>query len=118
MNDSSNEKINKPEFITEVVSKTGFKKKDVERILEAMLDTIIQNVNENKKVSFIGFGAFMASERKDRIGVDNTGKDIIVPARIHPKFTAGQIFKDALNGKPISKKKRIVKVEQKDLFTL
>ena len=97
--------MNKPEFITEIKAKTGFKKKDIEYILDTMLDTIMTKVKEEEKVSFIGFGAFSAMKLKERKGMNpNTQESIIIPSRVQVKFTAGRVFKDTINNREVSTK--------------
>ena len=97
--------MNKPEFITEIKEKTGFKKKDIEYLLDTMLDTIMNKVKEEDKVSFIGFGAFSAMKLKERKGINpNTQESIMIPSRVQAKFTVGQVFKDIINDREISQK--------------
>ena len=97
--------MNKSEFITEIKAKTGFKKKDIEYLLDTMLDTIMTKVIEEDKVSFIGFGAFSAMKLKERKGMNpNTKESIIIPPRVQAKFTVGQVFKDTINNREVSTK--------------
>ncbi len=97
--------MNKPEFITEIKAKTGFKKKDIEYLLDTMLDTIMNKVKEEDKVSFIGFGAFSAMKLKERKGINpNTQESIVISSRVQAKFTVGQVFKDILNDREVSER--------------
>jgi len=97
--------MNKADFITEIKERTGFKKKEIDVILDSMLDTIMETVKSGEKISFVGFGAFSANKREDRKGINpNTKEELIIPSRIQPKFTAGQVFKDIVNNREVSKK--------------
>ena len=97
--------MNKPEFITEIKAKTGFKKKDIEYLLDTMLDTIMTKVIEEDKVSFIGFGAFSTMKIKEREGINpKTLESIIIAPRVRAKFTVGQVFKDTINNREVSTK--------------
>ena len=88
--------MNKTELVAAVAEVSGKPKADVKEVLEAFLGQIIKTV----KVTLVGFGTFKSAERAARTGRNPaTGKEIKIPASIQPKFVAGKMFKDALNGK-------------------
>ena len=90
--------MNKTELIAAVAEKAGLTKKDVEKAVAALLETVKGEVAKKGKVQLIGFGTFEARTRNAR-----TGK---IPAATVPAFKAGKAFKDAVNAAPAKKHKK------------
>ena len=89
--------MNKADLITVVAEKSGFTKKDTEKIVNTVLDTIVETVASETKVQLVGFGHFEVSYRKERIGRDpRTTEAITIPATKVPVFKAGKVFKEAV----------------------
>ena len=59
--------MTKAELITAVAEKTDLTKKDSEKALTAVLNTISEALAAGEKVQLIGFGTFETRERKPRI---------------------------------------------------
>lgn len=90
--------MNKAELISSVSEKTGFSKKDSEKALSAVLDSIMESIAANEKVQLIGFGTFELRSRSERMGRDpRTNESIVIPASKVPAFKAGKAFKEAVN---------------------
>lgn len=98
--------INKKELINLVYDKVRQlnpnqknTKKEIEVIMDAMIKSIVESLQENKKVSFIGFGSFTAKERKATLKTNpkDTTKKIQVPAKRLAKFKASDKLNDSLN---------------------
>lgn len=87
--------MNKTELIQSVAEKSGLTKKDSEKAVGAILDSIMDAVSAGSKVQLIGFGTFEARERAAREGRNpSTGEVINIPATKVPAFKAGKAFKD------------------------
>lgn len=72
-------------------------KKDVQAVLDTVLDEIRCQVAAGQEVAFIGFGTFKTATRKARQGRNpSTGEKMDIPASVIPKFAAGKAFKDAV----------------------
>ena len=56
--------MNKAELVSKVADKTGFKKKDAEAALDAVLGTIEESLVAGDSVRLIGFGTFETRSRK------------------------------------------------------
>lgn len=98
--------MNKTELIASVAEKSGLSKKDSEKAVAAVLDSIVEAIKEDDKVQLIGFGTFELRSRSERTGRDpRTGKEITIPACKVPAFKAGKSFKDAVSCKCSGKKK-------------
>lgn len=92
--------MNKTELVAAVAEKTGLTKKDAEKALGALLETIKEEVAKDEKVQLIGFGTFEARKRNARTGKNpSTGAAIEIPAATVPAFKAGKAFKDMVNAK-------------------
>lgn len=92
--------MNKTELITAVAEKAGLTKKDVEKTINALLDTVKEEVAADGKVQLIGFGTFEARVRKARVGKNpRSGEEIIIDEAKVPAFKAGKAFKDIVNAK-------------------
>lgn len=90
--------MNKTELIAAVAEKSELTKKDAEKAVNALLDTIIEEVANDEKVQLVGFGTFERRERKEREGVNpRTKEKKLIPASKVPAFKAGKAFKDVVN---------------------
>lgn len=75
------------------------KKKSAE-VLTCWIDTIQKTVKKGGKVTLVGFGTFESRKEATRIGRNpQTGKELKIPAKTVPAFSAGKKFKVAVNGK-------------------
>ena len=90
--------MNKAELITTVADKTGASKAQVEKVMGALVETIIAEVKAGNDISLTGLGTFSLAERAARKGRNpQTGEPIDIPESRSMKFKAGKPVKDALN---------------------
>ena len=90
--------MNKKELVAAVAEKTGMKKKDAVKAVEAVVGTITEAVVAGEKVQLVGFGTFEVSERAAREGRNpKTGEKMPIEASRTPKFKAGKALKDQVN---------------------
>lgn len=72
-------------------------KKDADRFINYMVETIKKTVKKGDDVSLVGFGTFTKVKRAARTGVNPaTGEKIRIKAKTVPKFRPGKEFKDLL----------------------
>ena len=84
--------MNKTELVANVAEKAGLTKKDAEKALGAVIESIEE--------ALIGFGTFEVKDRAARTGRNpQTGKEIKIAASKNPVFKAGKALKDAVNKK-------------------
>ena len=57
--------MNKKELVAAIAESTEVSKKDVEKVLESFVNTVVEEVKNDGKVQWVGFGTFEASERAD-----------------------------------------------------
>ncbi|HWU42021.1 MAG TPA: HU family DNA-binding protein [Bdellovibrio sp.] len=87
--------MNKEELVQEVAKKTKVSQKQVDETLASIVDTIVKTVAKGKKVTLIGFGTFEPRKRAARTGRNpQTGKELKIPAKTVPAFSAGKKFKE------------------------
>ena len=89
--------MNKTELIAEVANKAGLSRKDAEKALGAVVETITEAVVKGDKVQLVGFGSFETKQREARTGRNSKTKETIeIPATRVPVFKAGKALKDAV----------------------
>ena len=86
--------MNKRELVLTVAKETGLNKRDVEKVIKALVDSIESSLVKGNKVILVGFGTFSVAKRKSRI-IRNpkTGETIKIPDRKIPKFVASKVLK-------------------------
>jgi DNA-binding protein HU-beta len=90
--------MNKAELIAVVAEKTAVSRKDVDKVVNGVLDTIMETLKNGEKVSLVGFGSFEAKVRPARMGHNPLTKaEIEIAASKAATFKAGKALKDALN---------------------
>jgi len=90
--------MTKDELIDAVAAKTDISKKDSERVINAVLESVTKALVDGDKVAFTGFGTFSVNRREARTGVNpqHPEQKIQIPAMNVPKFKAGKSLKDAV----------------------
>lgn len=87
--------MNKSELVGAVAEKSGFTKKDTEKVVNAVFESITNALARGDKVQVIGFGTFDVRARKAREGRNPaTGEPIQIPAVNVPVFKPGKALKD------------------------
>jgi DNA-binding protein HU-beta len=70
-------------------------KKDVEPVVNALIDCITEELAGKGKITMVGFGTFKTLARKERSGINPKSlKKIQIPACTVPKFTPGKELKE------------------------
>ncbi len=87
--------MNKMELISAIAEKAELSKKDAEKALTAVVESISEALQTGDKVQLIGFGSFEIKNREARIGRNpKTKEEIRIPASKTPVFKAGKALKD------------------------
>jgi len=88
--------LNKADLVLEVAKVVGSKRM-AERAISCTFEAIKKGMKKGQAVTLVGFGTFSVGRRKARIGRNpQTGKEIKIPAKKVPKFTAGKALKSAV----------------------
>lgn len=79
--------MNKGDLVSAVAKKTELPKRQVQAVLNAVLDEIIAALKKGESVRLAGFGTFAVAERNERTGRNpRTGKPMKIPARKVVRF--------------------------------
>lgn len=91
--------MNKSELLVNISEKSGLKKVEAERALNAFIETVTESLQKEEKVQLVGFGTFETRDRKAREGRNPRKPEevIQIPASKAPVFKAGKTLKEAVN---------------------
>ncbi len=72
--------------------------KDIENIVNTILDEMSNALAEGRRIELRGFGAFSVKNRSARIGRNpRTGEKVSVSEKYIPQFKAGKEIRERLN---------------------
>lgn len=101
--------INRAEFSKLVQQKTEasqsgrikeMSSKEVDEVVKATFDTVVDSVAKGDTVTITGFGKFERRDRRARQGRNpKTQESISISATVTPGFTPGRAFKDIVKAK-------------------
>ena len=86
--------MTKAELVEDVAEAAELTKKDAERLVEIVFESIIETLNQGEKIELRGFGSFRVRERGARRGRNpKTGDPVSIPAKRVPYFKPGKELK-------------------------
>jgi DNA-binding protein HU-beta len=89
--------MTKSDLVDSVAAKAGMTKKDSARAVDAVFDTIKEQLTTGDKVQLVGFGSFEVKQREARVGRNpKTMEEIRIPARKVPVFRPGKELKESV----------------------
>ena len=89
--------MTKAELVSAIAEKTELTKRDSEKALAAVVDSITEALKKGDKVALVGFGTFEVRTRAARQGINpQTKKKINIPATKVPAFKAGKALKEVV----------------------
>lgn len=89
--------MNKSQLVDAVAEKTALSKKDSEKAVAAVFETISESLKAGEGVQYIGFGTFDVHDRAARnCRNPRNGETVKVAATKVPVFKAGKALKDAV----------------------
>ncbi len=89
--------MTKQDLIEILAQKFNVPKTQAGDCLNTIIDEIGKALKKGDSVVFTGFGTFMVSKRKARMGRNpKTGQTINIPAGKVPRFKAGKALKDMI----------------------
>ena len=94
----------KSELVTRIAERNPhLYQRDVENIVNAILDTIADALTRGDRVELRGFGAFSVKSRDARTGRNpRTGETVEVGEKAVPVFKTGKEMRARLNAEPAS----------------
>jgi DNA-binding protein HU-beta len=94
--------MNKAQLIDKIYHDVeGLNKKQAEKMIDVLTDTIVDELKNDHEVTIAGFGTFLSRVRYSRGGVNpqKPTERITIPAVKVAKFKTGYHLKQALKGK-------------------
>lgn len=91
--------MNKQELVKSVYEKLdNLSLKQCENAVNAVLDSIKDELANGGEINLVGFGSFSVREQKARTGRNpKTGEKLTISAKKVPSFKAGKGLKEAVN---------------------
>jgi integration host factor subunit beta len=99
MNDGRGRKMIKSELVQRIADRNPhLYLRDVEKIVNAILDEIVKALARGDRVELRGFGAFSVKHRDARLGRNpRTGAHVSVDEKAVPFFKTGKEMRERLN---------------------
>lgn len=90
--------MTKAELVEEVAKASELTKKDAERLVEIVFQSLIETLNRGEKIELRGFGSFRLRERNSRRGRNpKTGSSVDIPAKRVAYFKPGKELREIIN---------------------
>lgn len=90
--------MTKKDFIKMLGDDAGISQKEAVRMTDVFLGCIESALTKSGSLSFVGWGSWKVSLRKEREGRNpQTGKALRIPAKNVVKFKAGSALENAVN---------------------
>lgn len=90
--------MNKREFVSAIADKTGFAKKDIVLVVNAIYEVVEEALANDDEILLAGFGKFFMKRFGASVMNDITkpGRRIELPKRMSPRFKFSKNLNDAL----------------------
>jgi integration host factor subunit beta len=93
--------ITKKELIDRIAEREDYKRVIVKRVVQAFLDSIVQELSEGNRLEFRDFGVFESRMRASRDAQNPKTMDKVhVPSKRTVKFKVGRVMKMRLHATP------------------
>ena len=90
--------MNKKELIEAIRQDLRLTVRETERFVNSFMEKVMQELEDGGEVRLVGFGTFKTQEKAARKGINpQTKKEIKIPAKRMPKFTAGKKMRERVN---------------------
>ena len=91
--------MTKADIVNSLYEKLGLSKKETSVIVEIVLETIKDNLEQGQKIKIAGFGNFIVRQKTARKGRNpKTGEEIEISRRKVVTFKPSQLLRKAVNG--------------------
>jgi DNA-binding protein HU-beta len=92
--------MTKSQLVARLADAGGVSRKQVDELINGLVDTIVKSVKKGESVKIPGLGIFRLRKMKARIGRNpQTGEAIKIPARKKVGFSVAKTFKESVLGK-------------------
>jgi DNA-binding protein HU-beta len=84
--------MNKTELVKAIAKKANLKVVDTEKLVNAFIETVSDELDKKGKVTLTGFGTFTAAQRKKKAGINpRTGEKVTIKAKHVPGFKSSKL---------------------------
>ena len=91
--------MTKSQLVARLADTRGMSRKQVDELMNDLVDTIVKSVKKGESVKIPGLGIFRLRKMKARIGRNpQTGESIKIPARKKVGFSVAKTFKESVLG--------------------
>ena len=92
--------MTKSQLVSKLADSGGMGRKQVDELVNNLVDTIVKSVKKGENVKIPGLGIFRLRKMKARMGRNpQTGEAIKIPARKKVGFSVAKTFKETVLGK-------------------
>lgn len=92
--------MTKSQLVAKLADSGGISRKQIDELLNGLVDTIVKSVKKGESVKIPGLGIFRLRKMKARMGRNpQTGEAIKIPARKKVGFSVAKTFKESVLGK-------------------
>ncbi len=92
--------MTKSQLVSKLAETTPMSRKQIDQLLNDLVDTIVKSVKKGESVKIPGLGIFRLRKMKARVGRNpQTGEAIKIPARKKVGFSVAKTFKESVLGK-------------------
>lgn len=87
--------MTKKDIVVKIADETGMKQVEVKKIVQKLIDHMIESLSKGETVELRNFGIFKVKSRKGRMGRNpRTGDSVPIPEKKVVTFKAGLIMKE------------------------
>jgi DNA-binding protein HU-beta len=92
--------MTKSQLVAKLADDGGVSRKQIDELMNGLVDTIVKSVKKGESVKIPGLGIFRLRKMKARMGRNpQTGEAIKIPARKKVGFSVAKTFKETVLGK-------------------
>lgn len=87
--------MNNKEFTSELSNRLGYTIKDTSELINTLLSSITQELEEGNIISIQGFGSFEVKKKIERISINPATKQrMLIPPKLVPTYRPSNTLKD------------------------
>ena len=87
--------MNNKEFTSELAERLGYTIKDTSELMNSLLSSMTQELEEGNVIAIQGFGSFEVKKKAERISIDPASKQrMLVPPKLVLSYRPSNTLKD------------------------
>ena len=90
--------MNNKEFTSELAERLGYTIKDTSELMNSLLSSMTQELEEGNVIAIQGFGSFEVKKKAERISINPASKQrMLVPPKLVLSYRPSNTLKDKIN---------------------